>query len=107
MTYDPNDPRLTAYALGELDESDRPAIEAQLAEDPESRRAVAEICEVAKLLTGYLRTEPSPGLAAEQKRVIEQQLRPEPSGRFRVQWLGLAAAAALLIAGVGLLLPAV
>ena len=43
MTFDPDDPRLTAYVLGELDPSEHAAIETMLDECPECRQAVEEI----------------------------------------------------------------
>ncbi len=43
MNLTPDDPKLTAYALGELDAGERAAVEAALARSPECRRAVAEI----------------------------------------------------------------
>ena len=52
MNLTPDDPKLTAYALGELDASERAAIEAALARSPECRRAVEEI----RALSGELTT---------------------------------------------------
>jgi len=43
MNLTPDDPKLTAYALGELDASERAAVEAALARSPGCRRAVDEI----------------------------------------------------------------
>jgi secreted protein with Ig-like and vWFA domain/anti-sigma factor RsiW len=43
MNLTPDDPKLTAYALGELDATERAAVEAALTRSPECRRAVAEI----------------------------------------------------------------
>ena len=37
MTLDPNDPRLTAYALGEIQGPDLAAFEAELSASPETR----------------------------------------------------------------------
>ncbi len=53
MTYDPNDPRLTAYALGELDSSERESVENLLKESDEARQAVEEI----RLTVGWLARE--------------------------------------------------
>jgi Ca-activated chloride channel family protein len=50
MIYDPNDPRLTAYVLGELDPAERDVIETMLADCPECRQAIEEI----RLTTGWL-----------------------------------------------------
>ena len=43
-----DDPRLTAYALGELDDAERSAIEVLLAESPESRQFVEDIRATAR-----------------------------------------------------------
>src|SRR5262249_8891785 len=50
MIFDPNDPRLTAYVLGELDQAERENVETMLAECPECRQAIDEI----RLTTGWL-----------------------------------------------------
>ena len=57
MSIVPDDPRLTAYALGQLDAADRPEIEALLARDPEARAFLEEVRETARLLTESLRDE--------------------------------------------------
>lgn len=118
MTFDPNDPRLTAYALGELDGDDLAAFEGQLAGCAESRKFIDEIRETARLLTERLHQEPSPGLTAEQKDAIEAELTPAvvpitaaaaaPPGRsFRwAPYAGMAAAAGIMGATALLLLPA-
>src|SRR5262245_10298276 len=72
MPFDPDDPRLTAFALGELDESEKAAVEAEIADSDEARRFVADIRATADLLTEQLRKEPSPGLAPEQRLVIDR-----------------------------------
>ena len=38
MNFDIDDPRLTAYALGELDEAEKQAIETLLADQPDLRK---------------------------------------------------------------------
>ena len=43
MSFDPEDPRLTAYALGELDESERQAIAAEIDDHPEALQFVEEL----------------------------------------------------------------
>src|SRR4051794_7362510 len=79
MTFDANDPRLTAYALGELEGAELAEIEAMLAASPEGRRFVAETRETARLLTAQLHVEPSPGLAPEHHRAIEKTLNTNPA----------------------------
>ncbi|MEN9573579.1 MAG: hypothetical protein RL514_1434 [Verrucomicrobiota bacterium] len=54
MNLTPDDPKLTAYALGELDATERAAIETALARSPECRRAVAEIHALSAELTTEL-----------------------------------------------------
>ena len=71
MPIAPDDPRLTAYALGELDESERPEVESLIADDPEAVRLVAEILATARLLTDHLHAETTPGLAPEHRQAIE------------------------------------
>ncbi len=57
MPFDPDDPRLTAYALGELDLADRDAVEAILRDDPDARGFVLGVEETARLLADELRHE--------------------------------------------------
>src|SRR3712207_1384591 len=104
MPYDPNDPRLTAFALGELDDdpAERAAVEAQVADCAESRRAVDEIRATARLLTEQLRGEPAPGLSPEHREAIEGTLA-DPPKRPRRRWIPYALAASLLVALVGTL----
>ena len=113
MKLDPNDPKLTAYALGELDESERPAIEEALRDDEACRKAVEEIQQVAGLLTEELKGEARPGLLAQQRAAIEAELnkRSAKSGAFpRLRaipfWLRTALAACVVAAiGAAILLP--
>src|SRR5579863_7979951 len=66
----PDDPRLTAYALGELDPTEHAAIERLLGDSPQAQAAVREIRELAGLLTTELRQEPAPALTAQQRAAI-------------------------------------
>jgi Ca-activated chloride channel homolog len=50
MIFDPNDPRLTAYVLGELDPQERAAVESMLAGSSDGRQAIEEI----RLAAGWL-----------------------------------------------------
>ena len=102
MNINPDDPKLTAYALGELDHAERAAIEAELEKSFACQRAVEEIRETAALLEKKLAAEELPGLAFAQKRKIENQLK-ESVGRPAVSlWRilvygGVSAAAACFI----------
>src|SRR5437588_7838376 len=66
----PDDPRLTAYALGELDPSEREAIERLMGDSPPAQLAVREIRELAGLLATELRQEPVAALTAAQRSAI-------------------------------------
>ncbi len=57
MTLRSDDPRLTAYALGELDEKEIAQLEAELGESPEGQRALAEIRQAAELVRSALAAE--------------------------------------------------
>jgi Ca-activated chloride channel family protein len=107
MTFDPDDPRLTAYALGELEARERAEVEAWLEEEPDARRSVDELRCLARLLGTLLRAEASPGLGAEQKRAIARELERDPqagalpfpgSRRWSVLARYAVLAAALLLA---------
>ncbi|MEY2881976.1 MAG: hypothetical protein RLZZ15_4356 [Verrucomicrobiota bacterium] len=56
----PDDPRLTAYALGELDPAERAAVEAALTTDPAARAAVEEIRVLSAHLAAALAGEALP-----------------------------------------------
>jgi Ca-activated chloride channel family protein len=57
MTFDPNDPRLTAYVLGEIDPAESAEIEAMLESSAEGRQAVEEIRRTIGWLTDQFRDE--------------------------------------------------
>ncbi len=107
-----DDAKLTAYALGELDEQERAAVAARLEADPAAQRTVEEIRHVAGLLRDELGAEPVTRLAPTQRAALESEAAGAvraSGGRRRRLWLrigiGAAAAAAVLIAtGVALLL---
>jgi Ca-activated chloride channel homolog len=83
MVFDPDDARLTAYALGEIDGQERAQIEALLAESSEARAFVEGVRETAAVLEQELALESAPRLSNEQRERIERQLpqRPVPEAR--------------------------
>jgi Ca-activated chloride channel homolog len=100
MKLNPDDPRLTAYALGELPENERHEIEAELQSSPECRRVVEEIQQTAKTLSDQLATEPCAPLLPAQREAITNQLLPANVVRLprrRMLTIGLAAAACLTL----------
>ena len=91
MNKEIDETKLTAYALGELDASERAAIEARLAIDPAAREEVAQIRGVATALKAQLAAEPMPE-AAEPLRL---DYAPQ---RRRRRWTRWAIAAAVTMA---------
>ena len=104
MPIDPEDPRLTAYALGELEDDEKTDLERLLSDSEEGRRVVGEIRETARLLADTLGEEIAPGLSARQWKAIEQEIPapvsipygPQPSWAWR-RWAGYGIAASLLL----------
>ena len=76
MNISSDDPRLTAYAVGELDEQERREIERSLQADPALRDEIESIRGTAQLLVRELAGEPLPALTTEQRR----QVASPPSG---------------------------
>ena len=60
----PDDPRLTAYALGEMEPADRTEFEQLLQQDETARTIVAEISSTARSLGVALASEPAPQVSA-------------------------------------------
>ena len=90
---DRNDPRLTAYALGEMNALERTEFEKMLATDPASRAEV----EAIQSLGGQIRTEfaksPAPALTEAQRTSVAKAARR----RVPVAILAFAAAACLVL----------
>ncbi len=109
MKFTPDDPKLTAYALGELPESERAVVEAELAKSPEGQQVLNEIRETIGVLQQELAAEPCPELTPAQERAIAVSVEPAAAKTVAFPWWkvivygGLSAAACLVLAG--LLLP--
>ncbi len=97
MPFDADDPRLTAYALGELEDDEKADLEAILADSAEGRQVVEELRATARLLSETLSEEPSPGLASEHREAIETRLNPSPAPHRWTRFVGYGIAASLLI----------
>jgi Ca-activated chloride channel family protein len=105
MKFDPEDPRLSAYAFGELDTAERTEVEALLARDADARRFVDELRATASELERELAAEPKLELSVQQRATIAAEAigsRPILSlGRARLRWYGgLAAAAGIAAAAL-------
>jgi Ca-activated chloride channel family protein len=104
----PEDPKWTAYVLGELDEKERLEMESLLEVSDEARALVEELQVASDALKDELMTL-SPGLLAEQRAAVRQAAEPwqAPTRRgifalFTAQtaWgVGLAAASIALLFG--------
>jgi Ca-activated chloride channel homolog len=108
MICDPNDPRLTAFVLGELDADDHAAVERLGSESSECRQALDEIRATVEWLTKQLHEEQVAHIATAtvDHQVIEQTLKQPVVSRshwWRRRGYQLAGLAALLLAGVTLL----
>jgi Ca-activated chloride channel family protein len=111
-----DDIKLTAYALGELDGTERAAVAAYLAGNEPARWYVAQVRATANLLSDELARESFGGLDELQHAAIEQKLvsalrighAHSRSGarRERVIWAMSIAASVLIVFGaISLLLP--
>jgi len=100
MKFDANDPRFTAYVLGELDTKERAEVEAILEESAEARALVAELRETAAFVERELRDEACPALDEGRRGAIGRALDGgAPAGapsRRRPRVRALLAACALL-----------
>jgi Ca-activated chloride channel family protein len=103
----PDDARLTAYALGELDPTEQAEVERLLAEAPAAQVAVQEIRDVAGLLTTEMRQEPAPELtSAQRSAILAGKVAPvvplRSMSRRAARWISRFAAMASMIALVAL-----
>ncbi|MDB5351904.1 MAG: uncharacterized protein JWN86_3151 [Planctomycetota bacterium] len=107
MPFDPEDPRLTAYALGELEDGEVEEMEILLSGSPEGRRFIEEVRDTARLLSDTLAGEHAPGLSPKHLKAIDFELAPaalgmtsRPSQDWQ-HWAGYGIAASMLL-GFGL-----
>ena len=68
-----DDPRLTAYVLGELDESARQEVESELEQSAMLREEVEAIRQTTALLNDSLQSEPCPALTSQQRAEIQDE----------------------------------
>lgn len=98
-----DDPRITAYALGELPEPECAAVQQFLTDNPEARVEVEETKALASRLASALRSEASPELRPDQLRVIRAAANRREKIIHFPAWLTatawpMAAAATLVMA---------
>lgn len=74
MSMPIDETKLSAYALGELAEPERSALEAELSHNAEARRLLDELRQTAGQLTRELTAETGPGLDEPRRREIERRI---------------------------------
>src|SRR5436189_5231991 len=99
MNINPDDPKWTAYVLGELSETERVQVEKELEYSAAAREVVEEIRLATSLLRQELSAEALTSLSPEQRNAIAVAAVPQ---RTRPIWrwaaLAVPAAAAVLVA---------
>jgi Ca-activated chloride channel homolog len=101
MTSLHDDPRLLAFALGELQGTEQQEVTAAVAADPKLQALVEEYHSLAGKLEQELAAEPSPKLNTEQKESIEKQIAVVgtlPRKRRIFRWASIAASLAICAA---------
>lgn len=81
----PDDPRLTLYALGEMDAAERASFERQLQHDAAARAAVEEIRRTAAALGAALAAEPAPAAGPATAEAVIPGWTPARSETDREQ----------------------
>ncbi len=109
MTIENTDPRLTAYALGELQGAELAAFEAELARNETARAEVEAIRSVSRELERELAERSGLKLRARHTERITETLtkagqsKAPPRPARRRLWAGLSAAAMLALVAVGVM----
>lgn len=102
MNFNPDNPKWTAYALGELDPRERAELEKELARNADARAYVESIQATAAQVRVALAEEPALELRPEQRRALTEKAA-QPVIQFPLRRLvafGLAASAVLAL-GIG------
>jgi Ca-activated chloride channel family protein len=90
--FSPDDPKLTAFALGELAEPERSKVEAQLRDDPAARATVEAIRATAQQLEQALAAEPLPATDPVRRAAPRRSAKLLQFSRFYYVAATLAAA---------------
>ena len=93
MRINPNDPKWTAYVLGELDKADSEAVERLLESSPEARALVDDLTAASGALREAVDEAPADVLTAAQRASVRQAADAQRSSwQVRLAWLGLGSA---------------
>ena len=99
----PDDPRLTAYALGELNADDRLLVEQWLAENPAARAEIEQVQALAVTLTAQLQAEPVPSLSGVRPDCVALMQPTTAAKRTHRAWRRAAiSVSAMSVCAVGL-----
>jgi Ca-activated chloride channel family protein len=101
MSINYDDPKWTAYVLGELNESERAMLEFELESSEEAREFVRELRHAVFVVKEGLAAHPDPALTAEQRGSVRQAaLTRGPRRRFipALAWAGGLVAALFVVA---------
>ena len=102
------DPRLTAYALGELDGEEKRTFEMELLGDSSLRRQVEELRRIGTLLSRELSAEEAPELRDDQREALTVRARAtaasgrSPTRRIGRRFASVSAIAASLVIGTAI-----
>src|SRR5437899_4157024 len=101
MNFNPDDPKWTAYVLGEMEESDRAALELELESSAEAREFVEELRFAVSIMKEGLAAETVLGLTPEQQTMVRASTgsRSESRNPFK-QWLSMPATPTVWAAGL-------
>ena len=101
MNFNPDDPRWTAYALGELDPAERAHLDQVCETNPAARKHVEELRTFAGGLKKALATEPALELRPDQRAALQTTPEPPSILRFPLHWAVSIGAAAALVLMIG------
>jgi Ca-activated chloride channel family protein len=104
MSIDRDNPKWTAYVLGELNETERAALESELESSEEAREFIQELQLAASMMKEGLAAQVDPALTPEQRVSIHRASVARPAAKpwfgRAVAWAGALAAAALVVATI-------
>ena len=105
MSIDRDNPKWTAYVLGELDASERAALESELESSEEAREFVQELRLAASMMKDGLAAHADVTLTPEQRFSIQGASSARPAKPWFTRplaWTGVLAAAAALLAAISI-----
>jgi Ca-activated chloride channel family protein len=107
MSTNYDDPKWTAYVLGELSETERAMLDAELESSQEAREFVQELRHAVSIMKEGLAAQSNPTLTPQQRVSVKRAASTVPVKRWSplassLAWAGGLAAAVLLIATISI-----